>query len=307
MMHTPVLYEEALRALNIRSGGRYLDTTFGRGGHSRGVLESLGAAGRLFAMDKDPHAADIAAKDSVEEPRLVFRKGSFADMDEFLFDEGVYGDLDGVFMDLGVSSPQLDSPERGFSFSHDGPLDMRMDTTAGVTARQWINAAVQADIAKTLRVYGEERYAGRIARAIVEARTESEITTTFELAEIIRAAIPNWERGKDPATRSFQALRIEINQELKDLEMGLEHSIHALRPGGRLVVISFHSLEDRIVKHFMRGLSRPAAQPRRMPPSLVEFHADLKIMGKPLRPQNSEIIANPRARSAIMRVAEKLA
>ena len=307
MMHTPVLYEEALRALNIRSGGRYLDTTFGRGGHSRGVLESLGAAGRLFAMDKDPHAADIAAKDSVEEPRLVFRKGSFANMDEFLRDEGVYGDLDGVFMDLGVSSPQLDSPERGFSFSHDGPLDMRMDTTAGVTARQWINAAVQADIAKTLRVYGEERYAGRIARAIVEARTESEITTTFELAEIIRAAIPNWERGKDPATRSFQALRIEINQELKDLEMGLEHSIHALRPGGRLVVISFHSLEDRIVKHFMRGLSRPAAQPRRMPPSLVEFHADLKIMGKPLRPQDSEIIANPRARSAIMRVAEKLA
>jgi 16S rRNA (cytosine1402-N4)-methyltransferase len=307
MLHTPVLYVEALRALNIRSGGRYLDTTFGRGGHSRGVLESLGEAGRLFAMDKDPRAADIAAKDSVEEPRLVFRKGSFADMDEFLLDEGVYGDLDGVFMDLGVSSPQLDSPERGFSFSHDGPLDMRMDTTAGVTARQWINAAVQADIAKTLRVYGEERYAGRIARAIVEARTESEITTTFELAEIIRAAIPNWERGKDPATRSFQALRIEINQELKDLEMGLEHSIHALRPGGRLVVISFHSLEDRIVKHFMRGLSRPAAQPRRMPPSLVEFHADLKIMGKPLRPQDSEIIANPRARSAIMRVAEKLA
>ena len=307
MLHTPVLYVEALRALNIRSGGRYLDTTFGRGGHSKGVLEGLGEAGRLFAMDKDPRAADIAAKDSVEEPRLVFRKGSFADMDEFLFDEGVYGDLDGVFMDLGVSSPQLDSPERGFSFSHDGPLDMRMDTTAGVTARQWINAAVQADIAKTLRVYGEERYAGRIARAIVEARTKSEITTTFELAGIVRAAIPNWERGKDPATRSFQALRIEINQELKDLEMGLEHSIHALRPGGRLVVISFHSLEDRIVKHFMRGLSRPAAQPRRMPPSLVEFHADLKIMGKPLRPQDSEIIANPRARSAIMRVAEKLA
>ena len=307
MLHTPVLYVEALRALNIRSGGRYLDTTFGRGGHSKGVLEGLGEAGRLFAMDKDPRAADIAAKDSVEEPRLVFRKGSFANMDEFLRDEGVYGDLDGVFMDLGVSSPQLDSPERGFSFSHDGPLDMRMDTTAGVTARQWINAAVQADIAKTLRVYGEERYAGRIARAIVEARTESEITTTFELAEIIRAAIPNWERGKDPATRSFQALRIEINQELKDLEAGLEQSIHALRPGGRLVVISFHSLEDRIVKHFMRGLSRPAAQPRRMPPSLVEFHADLKIMGKPLRPQDSEIIANPRARSAIMRVAEKLA
>ena len=307
MLHTPVLYVEALRALNIRSGGRYLDTTFGRGGHSKGVLEGLGEAGRLFAMDKDPRAADIAAKDSVEEPRLVFRKGSFANMDEFLRDEGVYGDLDGVFMDLGVSSPQLDSPERGFSFSHDGPLDMRMDTAAGVTARQWINAAIQADIAKTLRVYGEERYAGRIARAIVEARTKSEITTTFELAGIVRAAIPNWERGKDPATRSFQALRIEINQELKDLEMGLEHSIHALRPGGRLVVISFHSLEDRIVKHFMRGLSRPAAQPRRMPPSLVEFHADLKIMGKPLRPQNSEIIANPRARSAIMRVAEKLA
>jgi len=179
MLHTPVLYVEALRALNIRSGGRYLDTTFGRGGHSKGVLEGLGEAGRLFAMDKDPRAADIAAKDSVEEPRLVFRKGSFADMDDFLFDEGVYGDLDGVFMDLGVSSPQLDSPERGFSFSHDGPLDMRMDTTAGVTARQWINAAAQADIAKTLRVYGEERYAGRIARAIVEARTESEITTTL--------------------------------------------------------------------------------------------------------------------------------
>lgn len=307
MLHTPVLYVEALRALNIRPGGRYLDTTFGRGGHSRGVLESLSEAGRLFAMDKDPRAADVAARDGVEEPRLVFRKGSFANMDEFLRDEGVYGDLDGVFMDLGVSSPQLDSPERGFSFSHDGPLDMRMDTTTGVTARQWINAAIQADIAKTLRVYGEERYAGRIARAIVEARTGSEITTTFELAEIVRAAIPNWERGKDPATRSFQALRIEINQELKDLEMGLEQSINALRPGGRLVVISFHSLEDRIVKHFMRGLSRPAPQPRRMPPSLVDFHPDLKVMGKPLRPQNPEIAANPRARSAIMRVAEKMA
>ncbi|RUM93897.1 MAG: 16S rRNA (cytosine(1402)-N(4))-methyltransferase [Thiothrix sp.] len=307
MSHTPVLYVEALQALSIKPGGRYLDATFGRGGHGQGILNSLGEAGRLFAMDKDPRAADLAARACNQEPRLVFRKGSFANMDEFLQDEGVYGDLDGIFMDLGVSSPQLDSPERGFSFSHDGPLDMRMDTAAGVTAGQWINAASQAEITKILKVYGEERYAGRIAHAIVQARTESEITTTFELAGLVRAAIPNWERGKDPATRSFQALRIEINQELKDLETGLERSIHALRPGGCLVVISFHSLEDRIVKHFMRGRARPAPQPRRMPPSPVPFHPELKIIGKPSRPQAEEVAANPRARSAIMRVAEKLA
>ena len=228
-------------------------------------------------------------------------------MDEFLCDESVYGDLDGIFMDLGVSSPQLDNPERGFSFSHDGPLDMRMDTSAGLTAAQLVNTASQAEIAKILKVYGEERYSGRIARAIVQARAESEITTTFELADIVRAANPNWERGKDPATRSFQAFRIEVNQELKDLEMGLDHSIHALRPGGFLVVISFHSLEDRIVKQFMRGRARPAPQPRRMPPSPNPFHAELKIIGKPLRPQEAEITSNPRARSAIMRVGERLA
>ena len=307
MSHTPVLYIEALQALNIRPGERYLDATFGRGGHSQGILNSLGEAGRLFAMDKDPRAADLATGFCTQEPRLVFRKGSFANMDDFLREESVYGDLDGIFMDLGVSSPQLNNPERGFSFSHDGPLDMRMDTSAGVTARQWLKSASQADIKKILRDYGEERYAGRIARAIVQARAESEITTTFKLADIVRAAIPHWERGKDPATRSFQALRIEINQELKELEVGLEHSIHALRPGGRLVVISFHSLEDRIVKRFMRDRARPAPQPRRTPPRLDPFYAELKIVGKPLRPQPSEIISNPRARSAIMRVAEKRA
>ncbi len=307
MSHKPVLYAEALQALNIKPGGCYFDATFGRGGHSKGILDGLGEAGRLFAMDKDPRAADAAVRMGHQESRLMFRKGSFANMDKFLRDEGVYEDLDGVFMDLGVSSPQLDNPERGFSFSHDGPLDMRMDTATGVTAGQWINAASQADITKILRIYGEERYAGRIARAIVQARTESEITTTFELAGIVRAAIPKWERGKDPATRSFQALRIKVNRELKDLEVGLEHSIHALQPGGRLVVISFHSLEDRMVKHFMRHRSRPAPQPRRMPPSLDRFHAELRIIGKPLRPRAEEISSNPRARSAMMRVAEKLA
>jgi len=307
MSHTPVLYVEALQALSIKPGGRYLDATFGRGGHAKGILNSLGAAGQLFAMDKDARAKDHAFEYCKQEPRLVFRKGSFANMDEFLRDESVYGDLDGIFMDLGVSSPQLDSPARGFSFSHDGPLDMRMDTSTGLTAAQLVNTASQAEITKILKVYGEERYAGRIARAIVQARTESEFTTTFELADIVRAANPNWERGKDPATRSFQAFRIEVNQELKDLEMGLERSIHALRPGGILVVISFHSLEDRIVKQFMRGRARPAPQPRRMPPSPDIFHAELKIMDKLRRPQEAEIASNPRARSAIMRVAERLA
>ena len=228
-------------------------------------------------------------------------------MDEFMRNEGVYGDLDGVFMDLGVSSPQLDSPERGFSFSHDGPLDMRMDTAEGITAAQWVNAADEAEIARVLKDYGEERYARRIARAIVRCRAEHEIATTFELAEIIRAAIPCWERGKDPATRSFQALRIEINRELEELEIALEHAVQVLHPGGRLVVISFHSLEDRIVKRFMRGLARPAPRPRRMPPDPDRFHAVLNIIGKPTRPQESELASNPRARSAILRVAEKRA
>jgi 16S rRNA (cytosine1402-N4)-methyltransferase len=307
MSHVPVLYAEVLQALNIQIAGFYLDATFGRGGHGKGILAGLGEVGRLFAMDKDPHAARAAVSLCSRDPRLVFRKGSFAHMDEFLSEERVYGDLDGVFMDLGVSSPQLDSPERGFSFRHDGPLDMRMDTDVGVTAAEWINSADEAEITQVLRVYGEERYAKRIARAIIRYRNECEVTTTYELADIVRAAIPNWERGKDPATRSFQALRIEINQELKDLERGLENSVRALRPGGRLLVISFHSLEDRIVKQFMRGLARPAPLPRRSPPSLEAFHPVLKIIGKPLRAQNFEITSNPRARSAIMRVAEKLA
>jgi 16S rRNA (cytosine1402-N4)-methyltransferase len=307
MSHTPVLFAETLQALEIKKEGYYLDATFGRGGHSRGILDSLNETGRLFAMDHDPQAVQVAASLSSQDSRLVFHRGSFADMDEFLREEELDAALDGVFMDLGVSSPQLDSPERGFSFRHDGPLDMRMDTTQGMTAAEWVNLVDEAEIARVLKTYGEERYARRIAGAIVRYRVERKITRTIELADIIRAAIPNWERGKDPATRSFQALRIKTNQELRALEVGLEHSVQALHPGGRLVVISFHSLEDRIVKHFMRGLARSAPQPRRMPPGPDRFHALLKIIGKPLRPGESELGSNPRARSAIMRVAEKLA
>ncbi len=304
--HVPVLLREAVASLEIRPDGVYIDGTFGRGGHSRAVLERLGPEGRLYAIDKDPEAAraaeDLAAKDI----RFTFCKGSFAQMDQLLGTLPQFEGADGVLLDLGVSSPQLDTPERGFSFSADGPLDMRMDTTTGESVAQWLEKASEREIADVLWRYGEERFSRRIARRIVQRRQEQPLQTTAELADLIRAAVPKKEMKKDPATRSFQALRIFINRELDDLRLGLEKSVNVLRPGGRLVVISFHSLEDRIVKRFMRKLSQPARLPRRLPVMAPQASMPLKIVGKAVKASAAEVAANPRSRSAIMRVAERL-
>ncbi len=304
--HVPVLLHEALQALDVKPEGVYLDGTFGRGGHAAAVLERLGSGGRLYGLDKDPAAVRVAKELAAKDSRFIFRKGSFAQMDELVGMLADFKGLDGVLLDLGVSSPQLDTPERGFSFSSDGPLDMRMDTTTGESVAQWLETASEAEIADVLWRYGEERFSRRIARRIVAARQQKPVDTTAELAELIRAAIPNREMKKDPATRSFQALRIFINRELEDLQLGLEKSVEMLRPGGRLVVISFHSLEDRIVKRFMRKMSRPERLPRRLPVVDADITMPMKTIGKAIKPGAEEIARNPRSRSAVMRVAEKL-
>lgn len=303
--HLPVLYFEALDALKIKAAGCYLDATFGRGGHSEGILQQLGPNGQLYAMDKDLAAIRSSAERMAAENRFVIQQDSFAEMDQFLLHEGVNGAVDGVLMDLGVSSPQLDDPKRGFSFTEDGPLDMRMDATCGETAAQWLNHADVDEIALVLKTYGEERFARRIARALVARRALRFFTTTADLASVISAANPRWEKHKNPATRGFQAIRIYINRELDDLEVGLIKAVDALRSGGRLVVISFHSLEDRMVKRFIRGLSQPARIPKRLPVIDTGPAPVLRAIGKPLRASDQETNRNPRARSAVMRIAEK--
>ncbi len=304
--HRSVLLEEALEALQIHADGAYVDGTYGRGGHSRAILARLDARGRLLAIDKDPEAVVAARRELAADPRFAIRQGSFAEMRHMIADWGRGEPVDGVLLDLGVSSPQLEDPARGFSFLHDGPLDMRMDPGRGRSAADWLARAPEAEIAEVLKRYGEERYARRIARAIVSARRDVPITTTARLAAIVAKANPAWEQGKHPATRSFQAIRILVNDELADLEAGLEESMLALRPGGRMAVISFHSLEDRVVKRFIRREAR-GVQP---PPGLAVREADivrrLRPVGKALRPASAEVAANPRARSAVMRVAERL-
>ncbi len=304
--HVPVLLREAVEALNIRPEGVYIDGTFGRGGHARAILRRLGSEGRLFGFDKDPDAAEAARDLAASDRRFVFCKGSFARMDQVagMLPQG--GGADGVLLDLGVSSPQLDTPARGFSFAADGPLDMRMDTNSGEPVAHWLATATESEIADVLWRYGEERYSRRIARRIVAARRDKPLETTAELAELVRAAVPKKEMKRHPATRSFQALRIFINRELEDLRLGLEKSVELLRPGGRLVVISFHSLEDRIVKRFMRELSRPERLPRRLPVAAVGRRMPLKLVGRAIKPGDAEVRVNPRARSAVMRVAEKI-
>lgn len=303
--HRPVLYAEALQALNIKPDGFYIDATFGRGGHSAGILKQLGPEGRLLAIDKDPQAIDAAKKQIGADSRCVIRWGSFARLEEFIREAGLHNNVAGVLMDLGVSSPQLDDPERGFSFSHAGPLDMRMDSETGLSASEWLQQQDEASLAKVLKDYGEERFAKRVARAIILRQKEPPLTTTEELAEIIRAAIPAWEKHKDPATRSFQAIRIAVNNELGDLETGLDQALNVLRVGGRLVVISFHSLEDRIVKRFMRKHSRPEQLPKRLPVIAEQLMSPLKLIGKAVRASDAELAENPRARSAVLRIAEK--
>ena len=304
--HHPVMLQEVMEALHVDAAGVYVDATFGRGGHAAEILQRLGVEGRLIAIDRDPRAVMVARERSARDRRFTVYQGTFAMLEYFAEAAAVSGKVNGVLFDLGVSSPQLDAAERGFSFLREGPLDMRMDPTQGESAAEWLARAAEADIAYVLKTYGEERYAKRIARAIVQAREAAPIATTTQLAEIVAAANPAWERDKHPATRAFQAIRIHINRELEELQQGLPQALKVLAPGGRLAVISFHSLEDRIVKRFLRDEARGGDFPPGMPVPATAFKPTLRIIGKPVYPGDAEVAANPRARSAVLRVAEKL-
>lgn len=305
--HRPVLLSEAIEGLALRPGGVYADGTFGRGGHSRAILLRLGPQGRLIGFDKDPRAVAAGEKLAAEDPRFAMVRGSFAMLGQQMASRNLAGKVDGVLLDLGVSSPQLDDPARGFSFTREGPLDMRMDPDSGISAADWLADASDQDIAEVLKAFGEERHARRIARAIVAARTQAPVRTTGRLAEIVARANPSHEKGKHPATRTFQAIRIFINRELEDLEACLPQALDVLAPGGRLAVISFHSLEDRIVKRFMREQARGDVFPPGVPVTQDQLHPTLRLVGKAVYPGDEEVAANPRARSAVMRVAERLA
>lgn len=302
--HQPVLLEEVLQALAIKPDGVYVDATFGRGGHSQAILAQLGPNGRLIALDKDP-AAVAAAEHLQADKRFTIVHASFSRLEEVMEEQGCMGQVDGLLLDLGVSSPQLDEPERGFSFLRDGPLDMRMDPTMGIDAAAWLNSAKAANIAEVLREYGEERFAKRIAGAIVAAREQAPIMTTAQLAKIVSEANPRWEIGKHPATRSFQAIRIFINQELEELKLVLNQALAVLKVGGRFAVISFHSLEDRLVKQFMQKQEK-GDLPIDLPIRQVEIRQKLRVVGRAVKPAAGEIELNPRSRSAVLRVAEKL-
>jgi 16S rRNA (cytosine1402-N4)-methyltransferase len=308
MEHLPVMYAEALQQLAIKSDGVYLDCTFGRGGHSQGILDLLGSNGQLLAFDRDADAinADSAQAMSVDK-RFKLKHSCFSQLENIVSSDGLVGKIDGILLDLGVSSPQLDTPERGFSFLRDGPLDMRMDSTTGVSAEQWLFSVDEKELVKVLFEYGEEKFARRIARAILEQRVKSPITTTKQLADLIEDVVPIREKHKHPATRTFQAIRIEINKELDELSTVLDQAIRVLGPGGKLVVISFHSLEDRIVKRFIRNESGAKHNPGKLPIKEVDIlKGVLKKPGKGFKASAQEVKQNPRARSAVMRVAEKI-
>jgi 16S rRNA (cytosine1402-N4)-methyltransferase len=301
--HVSVLLREAVEALAVRPDGCYVDATFGRGGHSREILARLGEGGRLVALDRDPAA--VAAGSGIADARLTLVHAAFGGLAGVLDELGV-DRVDGVLLDLGVSSPQLDTPERGMSFRFDAPLDMRMDTTQGETVADWLARAEQRDIERVIRDYGEERFAHAIAKALVAARREYRVSTTGQLAALVEKAVRTREPGQHPATRSFQALRIHINRELEELSVVLPQCVDRLNAGGRLVVISFHSLEDRIVKRFLRDESQPAKLPARLPVRAAELpEPRLRLVGKATGPGPAEVAANPRARSAVLRVAER--
>lgn len=306
--HVTVLLDEAVEALGVRADGCYVDGTFGRGGHSRLVLSRLGEQGRLLGFDKDPQAIAAGQALAAEDGRFVIVQRSFAEMSDELRARGLSGKVSGVLLDLGVSSPQLDDAQRGFSFLNDGPLDMRMDPSRGTSAAQFIATATAEEIARVFKEYGEERFARRMAAAVVQRREQQPFERTGDLAEVLKVANPAWEKGKNPATRAFQGLRIHVNNELGDLEAGLDAALDNLEVGGRLVVISFHSLEDRIVKQFMRKLAKGEADhlPRHLPVRHATFEPKIKLIGKARFASDAETQANPRARSAVMRVAEKL-
>lgn len=307
--HVTVLLDEAVNGLNIKPNGIYIDGTFGRGGHSRLILSQLNEHGKLIAIDRDPEA--IKAAQAIDDPRFMIKHGPFSDIANYVEEEGLVGQIDGVLLDLGVSSPQLDDPERGFSFMRDGPLDMRMDPTKGQSAQQWLMTAEADDIAWVLKTFGEERFARRIARAIVERNHDAEaepLTRTRHLAELIAKVSPVKDRHKHPATRSFQAIRIYINSELEEIEKALNGAMSVLAPEGRLSVISFHSLEDRLVKRFIRQNSKGPSVPAGIPLTEAQIKllgaAKLRDLGK-MKPSEREIEENPRARSSVLRFAAR--
>ena len=304
-MHQTVLLHEAVDALVTLPDGFYVDGTFGRGGHSRYLLQNMNSSGRVLGVDKDQEAQAAAHELAESESRFQFFHGSFAELPQQLRGMGVDA-VDGILLDLGVSSPQLDDGDRGFSFMRDGPLDMRMDTSCGETAAQWLSRADLQDIAGVLKEYGEERFARRIASAIVAARAVSPIETTSQLARLVSEAHPRWEKHKHPATRSFQAIRIKVNRELEDLQAFLSVALDMLRVGGRLVVISFHSLEDRLVKRYMRDMARGDSLPRGVPVTDSQLNRRMRLVGRSIKASAEEVAGNVRARSAVMRIAEKI-
>ena len=307
LAHTTVLLHEAVDALVTDTNGFYVDGTFGRGGHSKKILQELSEKGTVVAIDKDPSAITYGQKVLGGDKRLKLVHGSFSDITNFIKAEVGVGNVAGVLLDLGISSPQIDQPERGFSFLRDGPLDMRMDTTRGQSAAEWIESADESEIFAVIRDYGEERFARRMAAAVVRERIKAPIISTVQLASVLASAHPAWERGKHPATKAFQAIRIFINRELDDLDALLSQIIDILKVGGRLVVISFHSLEDRRIKRFIRDQEHGIKLPKNLPIKDVELGIRLKKIGKAVKPSSLEISRNTRSRSAVMRVAERVA
>jgi 16S rRNA (cytosine1402-N4)-methyltransferase len=311
--HTPVLVEEALAGLGLGADspealrdGFYVDATFGRGGHAARILQALGPAGRLLAIDRDPQAVAYGRQRFAADPRFVVVHAAFGTLETLVAAHGERRPVRGILFDLGVSSPQLDEAGRGFSFQSDGPLDMRMDPTCGESAAQWLSHASADEIRDVISRLGEERFAGRIARAIVEARAETPLTRTAQLAQLVAGAVRTREPGKNPATRSFQAIRMHVNDELGEIERGLAASVAVLAPGGRLAVISFHSLEDRLVKQFLRRESQPDPALAKLPMLPAGYAPRMALVGRKLKASAAEVAANPRARSAILRVAERL-
>jgi 16S rRNA (cytosine1402-N4)-methyltransferase len=303
--HTTVLLHEAVEGLVIDADGLYVDCTFGRGGHSQLILDKLSEHGRLIGIDKDPRAIATGNELEGRDARFKICHGSFADMQQMISQVGEGKEVAGVLMDLGVSSPQIDEAERGFSFMKDGPLDMRMNTEYGQTAKEWVNSAKEEDIANVFYEFGEERCSRRLARAVVARREETPFERTLDLAEVIKVAHPRWEKNKHPATRCFQAMRIYLNNELGDLTHGLQVATDLLCKSGRLVVISFHSLEDRMVKHFIRDKEKGPQLPPDLPIMETDYPKELKHIGKAIKASKGEVDMNVRSRSAIMRIAQK--